>query len=186
MLDDKLQHIVTSTSFLQEVLAEAEQEFDHYYIGAGCITQTVWNVLSGFEEGYGIKDIDVVYYDAHDLNGEGERSLEKKLRQRFSHIPFSIDVTNEARVHLWYEEKFGKPIRPYQSVEEAIGTWPSTASALGIKKTDDYYRIYAPFGLEDLFNMIVRPNKKMIPKEVYEQKALQWRRRWPDLTVIPW
>ena len=32
------------------------------------------------------------------------------------------DVKNEARVHLWYEARFGAAIPPYQSAEAAIAT----------------------------------------------------------------
>lgn len=35
-----------------------------YYIGAGCLVQTVWNVISYYDINHGIKDIDIVYYDS--------------------------------------------------------------------------------------------------------------------------
>ena len=39
-----------------------------------------------------------------------------------------MDVTNEARVHTWYQRRFGLPLAPYHSAEHAIATWPSTAA----------------------------------------------------------
>ncbi|WP_390217225.1 nucleotidyltransferase family protein [Halobacillus seohaensis] len=174
------------TSFLQEVFHTCEGYFEHYYVGAGCITQSVWNVLCGYELGYGIGDIDIVYFDDRDHHGSEESLIEKNLEKELKHLNFSIDVTNEARVHQWYKGKFGKEISPYRSAEEAIDTWPTTASAVGVKKKNGVYEVYAPYGLDDLFKMIVRPNKKLIPKEVYDQKSLKWKRRWPKLSIEPW
>jgi len=39
-----------------------------WYLGAGCVCQTVWNFLSGKEITDGIEDYDLVYYDASDLS----------------------------------------------------------------------------------------------------------------------
>ncbi|MCP3029335.1 nucleotidyltransferase family protein [Halobacillus sp. A5] len=186
MGNDELIQIIKQTEFLQEVFKETEKEFCHYYIGAGCITQSVWNYLSSYPQGYGIGDIDIVYHDKTDLSGREESLIEGHLRQQLNYLPFSIDVTNEARVHLWYEDKFHKPVNPYQTVEEAINTWPSTASSIGIKKQNGRYLVYAPYGVDDLFHMIVRPNKKIVTKEVYEQKALKWKKRWPKLRIFSW
>ncbi len=44
----------------------------------------------------------------------------------------------------------------------------------------------APFGLADLFAMVVRPNTTLVPRAVYETKAERWQRVWPGLTVLPW
>ncbi|WP_425388940.1 nucleotidyltransferase family protein [Cytobacillus solani] len=88
---------------------------------------------------------------------------------------------------MWYEKKFGFSIQPYVSLEDAIHSWPTTATSLGIRKEQsDLFNIYAPFNLDDLFSMIVRPNKRMITREIYENKAIKWHKKWPELTVIPW
>jgi hypothetical protein len=53
------------------------------------------------------------------------------LIQKALPIAFGIDVKNEARVHLWYKSHFGYDIPPYHSVEEAMDSWPTTATAVG-------------------------------------------------------
>jgi len=53
-------------------------------------------------------------------------------------------------------------------------------------RTDDDFTVCAPFGLADLFAMVVRPNTTLIPRSVYEAKVARWRRIWPHLTVLPW
>jgi hypothetical protein len=50
----------------------------------------------------------------------------------------------------------------------------------------DAWRACAPFGLDDLFGLIVRPNKSLVDRNVYEAKAARWAALWPRLTVIPW
>ena len=82
-----------------------------------------------------------------------------------------LDVKNQARVHVWYEQHFGYSIRPYQSLEEAINTWPTTATAVGIRRWNEEWKIYAPYGLNDLFGKIVRANKAQITQEIFEKKV---------------
>ncbi len=156
-----------------------------YYLGAGCIAQTVWNYQNGNPPMHGIDDIDFVYYDG-DLSQEAENAVADAVRTRFADCPLRIDVKNEARVHIWYRDHFGYDIAPYDSLESAINTWPTTATAVGIRLTGGGLRVYAPYGLDDLFSQIVRPNKTQITREIYEKKVSRWVRNWPSLTVIPW
>ncbi len=98
-----------------------------------------------------------------------------------------MEVRNQARAHLWYEERFGYEITPYESVENAINTWPTTATSIGIRPEPGAgFAIYAPCGLNDLLGMIVRPNKTQITKEIYYSKVERWVRVWPRLTVMSW
>lgn len=47
-------------------------------------------------------------------------------------------------------------------------------------------QIYASFGLDDILDMVVRPNKKRVSKDVYECKARRWKSVWPQLRVVEW
>ena len=84
---------------------------DNYYIGAGCIAQTIWNYQIGNDINYGISDYDFVYYD-NDLSEEVESKLRDKINSDLAHLNVRIDVKNQARVHLWYEKSFGFCIAP--------------------------------------------------------------------------
>ncbi len=48
------------------------------------------------------------------------------------------------------------------------------------------WRIYAPHGFSDVFNLVARPNPVLAPRSVYETKTTRWRRQRPTLTVLPW
>lgn len=183
----ELINILQKNKYIVEILNN--KPFLHntsWYLGAGCICQSVWNHLSGNEITNGIKDYDLVYYDASDTSKESEVKEQKRIKDKFFNIPAEIDVVNEARVHLWFEKDFGKKIDQFKSCEDAINCWPTTSTTVGINKINRRINIYAPYGLNDLFDMVVRPNKPSVTKEVYEKKVNKWTKRWPNLNIIPW
>lgn len=77
-------------------------------------------------------DFDIVYFDKNDLSKTSEQKIEKELREKYFHCPVKLEVVNEARTHLWYEQDFGKKIEPYTCTEDVIYTFPTTASAVGV------------------------------------------------------
>jgi len=146
-----------------------EMDLKNYYIGTGFITQSTWNYLSDYSLTYGIDDIDIVYFD-EDVSFEKEDKAIKKAGKLFKDYPLKVDLKNQARVHLWYREPFGYEIKPYLSVEEVINTWPTTATAIGIRlDKENSWVVYAPFGLNDLLGKTVRANRVQITKEIYEK-----------------
>lgn len=164
----------------------AEIGLPNWYVGAGCIVQSVWNHLSELPISQNIKDIDLVYFDATDLSEEKENQWVQKVREKYSAIDLHFDVKNQARVHTWYEKSFGFKIKPYSSTEDAINSWPTLATCTAIRKQDDQYKIYAPYGLNDVLGLICRPNKTQITRDVYEKKIDRWQTCWPQLTVFDW
>lgn len=183
-----LKTLLFESSLIKETLQRASTTgINNYYIGAGCIAQTVWNYQFQKPLDYGIKDIDFVYYDNQALDYEAENQIIIKLKEMYKDFSVDIDVKNQARVHLWYKERFGYEIEPYDSLESAINTWPTTATAIGVKiDRDNNFEVYAPYGLLDLLNKIVRPNKVQITENIYNSKVSAWLKKWPKLTVIPW
>ncbi len=180
--------ILETNKSVQLILKQAEKlNMPNWYLGAGGITQTVWNFKHGFAAENGIKDYDLVYCDSSNTSYEAEDTFIKKSKKLFNDIPALVEIKNQARVHLWYEKNFGKPIKQYKFTEEAINTWPTTATAVGVKKCKDgRFEVYAPFGLNDLFNMVVRANKTLITEKIYQDKIDRWVKIWPNLKIIPW
>ena len=156
------------------------------WLVAGCLAQTVWNDGFGLPATHGISDIDLVYFDGDDLSKEAEAGHAARIRALFTDVGLWVDVKNEARVHLWYAEKFGNALAPYVSTEDAITTFPATATAVGVQRHANGLRIFAPYGLSDLLGLIVRPNKKQITRPIYDAKVEKWLGRWPGLRVVPW
>jgi uncharacterized protein len=104
----------------------------------------------------------------------------------FGGLPLKLDIRNEARVHLWYKDRFGYAIKPYSSSAEAIATFPTTATSVGIRRVFGKFECCAPYGLDDLFGLVVTPNKRQITRAIYEAKIDRWRSTWPDLTYLAW
>lgn len=184
---DILRELLKQSPVIEQVLQESQTlGLRDYYIGAGCICQTVWNLQTGRDPLYGISDIDFAYFDDTDLSYEAEDRMIRKLQEHFSQLPLAIDVKNQARVHLWYQQHYGYNLKPYQSLEQAIDTWPTTATSVGVRLQNDRLKVYAPFGLNDLFGQIVRANRTQITEQTYQDKCIKWTNKWPELTVIPW
>jgi hypothetical protein len=184
---DALEAIVRTNPVVARLLDRLpELGLPSWYLGAGGVAQTVWNHLHGFAPTHAISDYDVVYYDPHDLTEVTEKRAEATTTALLGADGVKLDVTNEARVHLWYERRFGRAVAPYRSAEHAIATWPTTATSIGLRSEHGGFTVCAPFGLADVFAMVVRPNTTLIDRAVYEAKVERWRRRWPRLTVLPW
>ena len=160
---------------------------NQWYIGAGSVCQTVWNIKHGFNPDENINDIDLIYFDSSDLSENAETKVQEMVAREFPHVPQKIEVVNQARVHLWYERDFGIELSPYDCSESAIDSWPTTASSIGVRRgVCNEFEYYAPFGLRDIDEMIVRPNKKLVDQKIYESKANRWKKTWPKLTVVEW
>lgn len=161
------------------------------YLAAGAVFQTVWNCLDGREPCQGIRDYDLLYFDAGDLGWQAEDRVIRRAGVVFADLGVVVEVRNEARVHLWYEDRFGVPCPPYRSTEDAIDSFPVTACCVGVRPGRGRgggggLSVYAPHGFGDLFGFVLRPNPVQAPRAVYEAKAARWQREWPRLTVIPW
>jgi hypothetical protein len=149
--------------------------------------QTVWNVVTGHPPEAGILDYDLAYFDGSDLSWEGEDSVIQAGEKVFAGLPAPVQIRNQARVHLWYEQKFGRSCPPHESTEAAIDTYEATNACLGVRVgPSGRWRIYAPHGLADVFNLVVRPNPVLAPRSVYLAKTERWRQQWPTLTILPW
>ncbi|MFC0432725.1 nucleotidyltransferase family protein [Kutzneria buriramensis] len=185
---DALREILSHNTALTDVLARAaELNLPGWYLTAGCVFQTVWNVVTGRPATDGILDYDLFYFDGADLSWEAEDTVIQAGRTAFADIPAEVEIRNEARVHLWYEQKFGVPCQPYDSTEAAIDSFAATTCCIGIRvDSGGRWRVYAPHGLSDAFNLVVRPNPVLAPRDVYEAKTARWRRQWPTLTVLAW
>lgn len=185
-MNNKLLSGLRQNVFVMQVInAIPNLHLPNCYVAGACLAQTIWNLAHHKEANSDIKDIDLVYFDA-DLSEEKEKTQQAHIRTIFKNKPIQVDLINEARVHLWYKDSFGYDIKPYTSTEDAITTFPITAGVVGIRKEGNGYNIFAPLGLDDVFNLVVRANKKQITREIYEAKLKRWQPCWPTLTYLSW
>ena len=187
MSNEHLENTLRSNSVCAAILDGAGSlGLPNWYLGAGAVAQTVWNQAHGHPPEAGIADYDLVYFDPQDLSKKSEQAAEDAACAAFGRSGERFDVTNEARVHLWYERKFGVRLSPYESAEAAIATWPTTATSIGVTRRNGQFAVCAPFGTGDLWRLIVRPNKALVTRTVYEAKVGRWSAIWPKLSIVPW
>ena len=76
---------------------------------------------------------------------------------------------------------------PYISATEAMRYWPETATAIAARRNDcGECEIAAPFGVDDLLGLILRPTPRFASDEKYpiykeRLRTKQWTSLWPLL-----
>jgi hypothetical protein len=149
------------------------------WIGAGFVRNAVWDHLSGLDtEALPPADLDVVFHDPAIATVEQDAAFEAALSVAAPDLPWS--VRNQARMH----ERNGH--HPYRDVADALTHWPETATAIAARLGPQGVEILAPFGVDDVLEMIIRPTpafrtKLEIPLARLEAKG--WLTRWPGLRV---
>jgi hypothetical protein len=140
-----------------------------WLVGTGVIRNLVRDHLHQYQTSTPLADVDVIFFDSQDMRPERDRLVQQQLAQRLPHVTW--EATNQAAVHLWYKAVFGFSVPAFHSSEEAVGTWPETATSVAVRllPTDEIY-IVAPCGLADLFNMVLRRNPRRVTQELFMQR----------------
>ena len=156
------------------------------WLVSGCVFQSVWNALTGRAHEYGILDYDVFYFDP-DLSYEAEDAVIRRCAAALGDIGADVQVRNQARVHLWYPQKFGRPYPALTHATEGLTRFLAPCCAVGIRSEGGRIELAAPFGVDDLLSMTIRPNLGIPgPAEQYDLKAARWAAQWPEVTILPW
>ena len=141
------------------------------------------NHLTGRPLDFGIKDYDFGYFDMSDLSYEAEDEVIRQVRAAFEEpLRSTVEVRNQARVHLWFEAKFGEPYTPLSCTAQALKRFASATFAVGVRLNLTTDSTSWHFGLADLFALRLRPNPRR--KTVgFARASADVRRRWPEVVV---
>ena len=154
------------------------------WLVAGCLFQTVWNLKSGKPPSANIRDYDVFYFDSANLSYEAEDRAIKRIAQAFAGFDAAIELKNQARVHLWYEQRFGHAYPPLHGSTAGIDRFLVACTCVGIRCTaNEPQDVYTTFGLQDLYAGILRPNPVSPKPDLIEKKVASYMERWPWLSV---
>ncbi len=185
-LETRLADIVRADPGLMHVLTTVRGlGLDDWRVFSGAVYQSVWNAVTGRPVGYGRKDYDLGYFDP-DVSWDAEDLVIKRVAAAFDE-PFrsEVEVRNQARVHLWFMDRFGEPYEPLTGTDQALARFVAPTFAVGVRlEADDTISIAAPFGLEDVFSMTLRPNPNRPLARGWDKAVASARARWPELTVI--
>jgi hypothetical protein len=155
------------------------------WLVAGAIYQSVWNLICGLPRGTGIRDYDLIYFDDRDLSFEAEDAVIRRAAAASGELKIPVEIRNQARVHLWYERRFGAPYPPLASAEESLRRYATTTHAVGARlERNGCLAVIAPFGLEDIFGMVLRRNPACPAPTTHAEKARRVKAIWPGVRVV--
>ncbi|WP_081885075.1 nucleotidyltransferase family protein [Paraburkholderia kururiensis] len=171
--------------FWSALVAVRSLRLSSWCIGAGAVRNLVWDALHDFRVPSPLADVDVAHIDRTDLSP----ALDARIQRRLTDIAPATrwDVTNQAAVHTWFEATFGHAVAPLLSLQAAVASWPEFATSVGlVLNDDDSIDVIAPYGLDDLFAMVVRRNPARVSVETYRRRIAQkqYRNRWPRVTIV--
>lgn len=157
------------------------------WLVSGGIYQTAWNIMTDRTLLHGIKDFDIIYFDGRDLSYEAEDKVIKRVNAALPDLAELLEVRNQARVHLWYESRFGRPYRPLECAMDSLTTYAARTHAVAARLDgQDKLVLHAPFGLANLFAMRLVPNHAHPNEQTYAEKAERMKALWPELEIVGW
>jgi len=186
VLERRLADILRQAPSLMGVMETARDlALPDWMIFSGAVYQKALNHLTGRDPDYGLNDYDLAYFDAADLSYEAEDAVIRRAANAFAPpLDELVEVRNQARVHLWFEAKFGEPYAPLSGSAEALSRFTATMFAVGARlEPNGEIAIFAPFGLEDLFALRLRPNPTRRTTG-FRRTAESAKARWPELVIL--
>lgn len=186
MSEKRLVEMLRASPRVMAVLKTARDlDLPDWMIFSGAVYQTAWNALTGRDPDHGIKDYDLGYFDP-DTSWDAEDAVIARARGAFgAPLDDLVEVRNQARVHLWFEQRFGEPYAPLQDTADALIRFVSPTFAVGVRlDAGDRLTVAAPFGLDDLFALTIRPNPQRPEALGFARASASAKARWPEITVI--
>lgn len=159
----------------------AALELPDCWIGAGFIRNAVWDHLHGRLPSPPDSDVDVIWFDSERTDPALDRVYEARLAAIEPSVVWS--VKNQARMHVRNADP------PYSSAVDAMRHWPETATAVAARRLGDALcEVAAPLGLDDLFNLMLRPTANFVEmkRSIYDERlrSKKWVERWPLLRNV--
>jgi len=199
MSEEELVSIIIRDPVRRSVIeAMAALDLPDAWIAGGFVRNAVWDSLFGEGSTTPINDVDVVYFKALDSYGVDQDTLLEIIQKDWmnpvweeedtavaalsSAVPgLSFEVKNQARMHISSVRIVAQ--EPYKSMSDAVSGWVETATAIGIRMNEDgTFSVLAPYGLEDLFQGIIRPTQPAYSERARERAdAKGWLTLWPKL-----
>jgi hypothetical protein len=185
-LEARLVEILRADPGLMQVLTTVRDlDLADWRVFSGAVYQAVWNAQTGRPVGYGRKDYDLGYFDP-DTSWDAEDGVIRRVAAAFEE-PFrtEVEVRNQARVYLWFRDRFGEDYEPLRDTDAALERFVAPAFSVGVRlERDDTISVAAPFGLADVFDMMLRPNPRRPLAKGWDRAVAGVRARWPEVNVV--
>ena len=185
-LETRLVEIVRAYPDLMAVLTTVRAlELPDWLVFSGSVYQSVWNDVTGRAPGHGVNDFDLGYFDP-DTSWDAEDTVIQRVAAAFDEpLRSRVEARNQCRVPIWFRDKFGEDYGPLASTSEALSRFVAPAFAVGVRlEADHSISVVAPFGLDDAFDMIIRPNPLRPLAKDWAKVTAKATARWPELTIL--
>jgi hypothetical protein len=116
------------------------------------------------------------------LSWEAENEVINRARSLFQDLDVDIEFKNQARVHLWYGQRFGRSYPQLRSAKDGIDRYLVAGTCIGLDVQTR--EVYAPYGLDDLERGVLRINPANPEPDLFIQKARSYQARWPWLKIL--
>jgi len=174
---DEFIKIIKADNWMIEVLEIVRNlNLNDCWIGAGFIRNKIWDYKHGFDRTT-LNDVDVIYFDTCKTSREDDIRIEYQLNNILPEINWS--VKNQSRMNIRNGHK------QYANCNEAISFWPETATSIAVKlNSENNIEYIAPYGLDDLFNLLVVPTPSFDLKTyTLRIKKKSWDKKWKKLNI---
>jgi uncharacterized protein len=180
--------IIWSDRLVRGALERArDMDLPDWWLVSGVLYNSLWNHLTGKPSGHGIKDIDLFYFDDADHSYEAENAVIRRGEAAFEGLAVPVEIRNQARVHFWFEQRFGAPYPKLNSGKDGVSFFASKTHAAAVRlEADGELRLHAPFGLNDIFSFRITPNHALDNRVTHHDKAERQMKLWPELEFVPW
>ena len=131
-----------------------------------------------------IKDYDLFYFDPADLSEAAEARVNARVQSAFANLGITVEAKNQARVHTWYQDYFGFPYPALRSSRDGIDRFLVTSTCVGLQAGGSDLALYAPNGLDELYQGRLSPNPLCPHRPLFEKKASAYQERWPWLQIL--
>jgi len=180
MTEQDIINLIKEDKWMMDILKAARSlDLPDWMIGAGFVRNKVWDYLHGFEnKQVPTNDIDLIYFNEENSDEKIDQKYSSRLEKQTG---VNWEVINQARTHLWHNRP------PYRNTEEALSEWVETPTCVAVRlEKDDALVFFAPHGIDDLVNLIVRPSPNNSDIKAYRerQEKKRWKEKWPKLKIL--
>lgn len=181
--EQDIAQFVQQDEFMMRALRAAKSTgLSNWFIGAGFLRDTVWNIQHGYALTYTYKDLDLGYFNSDNQSEDYDDAISAKLRER---VDVNWEVVNQAYAHKYSN------VAPYISAEDGLAHWIETATCVAATLDEnDNVKIIAPWGTSDLLELKLRlapcHESNIYCKELFYTriKNKKWLERWPKLRIV--
>lgn len=123
----------------------------------------------------------MIFYDKK-INYEQTKIIEKQLIKEYPQ--YKWELKNQVYMH-----RHSPNTAPYAHSCDAISKFPEKCTAVGARLIENDLEIFAPYGIEDIIQYLVRPTEHFLKdkdrRQLYNArvKSKNWQAKWPNLTI---